>query len=140
MKPCKCCGKLIKTKKRNPSRPIVYCSAQCQNDFQNSKTIKDWKSGRFNGLRGNQLQLSQTVRNYLLDKNGHKCSRCGWAERHPVSGKVPVQVHHIDGNAMNTKEKNLQVLCPNCHALTPNWGAANKGYGRTIRHRLTNGK
>lgn len=141
MKPCKNCGKAIAPRK-DKKRPIVYCSAQCQNDFQNAKTIKDWKAGRFDGLRGIQLQLSQPIRNYILDKAAHKCNRCGWAARHPTTGRVPVQVHHIDGNAMNTKEKNLEVLCPNCHALTPNWGAGNRGSGRTLTHRkrMTKGK
>ena len=135
MKPCKCCGKLIAKRGRNPSRPIVYCSPRCQNDFQNGNKIKAWKAGRYNGTRGAQLQLSQTIRNYILDKRGHRCNRCGWNEKHPITGRVPVQVHHVDGNATNTKEANLEVLCPNCHALTPNWGAGNKGKGRTLTHR-----
>lgn len=142
MKPCKCCGKSISPRKRNPARPIVYCSARCQNDWQNAKKIKDWKAGRYNGTRGEQLQLSQTIRNYILEQRGHKCNRCGWKKVNPSTGRVPVQVHHVDGNAMNTKEKNLEVLCPNCHALTPNWGAGNRGQGRTLTHRnrLTRGK
>lgn len=143
MKPCKCCGKLIAPRKRNPARPILYCSPKCQNEWQNEQTVKAWKKGRFNGLRGEQLQLSQPIRNYILSKYGSKCNQCGWAEVHPVSGKVPVQVHHRDGNPHNTKEKNLEVLCPNCHSLTPNWGAGNRGSGRTIAYRqrgLTGGK
>ncbi len=135
MKPCKCCGKKIGPRGRNPSRPIVYCSPKCQNEWQNEQKIKAWKAGKYNGTRGEQLQLSQTIRNYILDKRGHKCSRCGWDEVNPTSGRIPVQVHHIDGNATNTKEKNLEVLCPNCHALTPNWGSGNKGKGRTLTHR-----
>jgi hypothetical protein len=143
MKPCKCCKKSIEPKGRNLYRPILYCSKKCQNGWQNANKIKEWKAGKFDGIRGLQLQLSQTIRNYILEKNGHKCSRCGWKEKHPVSGRVPVQVHHKDGDAMNTKEKNLEVLCPNCHALTPNWGAGNRGSGRTIKERqmrLTQGK
>lgn len=135
MKPCKCCGKSIGKKKRNPSRPIVYCSPKCQNEWQNIKKIKDWKAGRHSGTRGTQLQISQTIRNYILDKRGHKCNRCGWKKVSPSTGKVPVQLHHIDGDATNTTEKNLEVLCPNCHSLTPNWGAGNRGKGRTLTHR-----
>ena len=141
MKPCKCCGKPISPRKRNPSRPIVYCSARCQNDWQNQDKIKRWLAGRYNGTRGEQLQLSQTIRNYILNTRGHKCARCGWKKKHPTTGRIPVQVHHIDGNATNTKPANLEVLCPNCHALTPNWGAANRGSGRTTTHRrMTSGK
>jgi len=135
MKPCKCCGKKIGLRGRNPLRPIVYCSPKCQNVWQNIQKIKDWKAGRHPGTRGSQLQISQTVRNYILDQRGHKCNRCGWKKVNPVTGKVPVQLHHIDGDATNTKEKNLEVLCPNCHALTPNWGAGNLGKGRTIKER-----
>jgi 5-methylcytosine-specific restriction endonuclease McrA len=103
--------------------------------------VKAWKAGKYHGTRGAQLQLSQTIRNYILDKRGHKCNRCGWKQVNPTTGRVPVQVHHIDGNALNTKERNLEVLCPNCHALTPNWGAGNKGKGRTTTHRrMTSGK
>jgi len=34
---------------------------------------------------------------------------------------LPLEVHHVDGNKKNNLRENLQVLCPNCHALTPNW-------------------
>ena len=139
MKPCKCCGKKIGPRGRNPSRPIVYCSPKCQNEWQNAKKVNDWKAGRYNGTRGAQLQLSQTIRNWILDQPGHKCSRCGWKKPNPTTGRVPVQVHHIDGNALNTKEENLEVLCPNCHALTDNFGALNR-LGRDRRHRMTKGK
>ena len=32
----------------------------------------------------------------------------------------------FDGNSLNNQEVNLQVLCPNCHSLTPNFGSRNK--------------
>lgn len=37
-----------------------------------------------------------------------------------------LQIHHIDGNHYNNEESNLQLLCPNCHSLTPTFGALNK--------------
>lgn len=119
---------------RRKNRIGKYCSHKCQNDYQNKQTIKEWKAGRFNGVRGEQLQLSQPIRNYIIAKAENQCSKCGWREYHPVTGRVPLQVHHIDGNAMNTVEKNLEALCPNCHAMTPNYGKLNK-LGRTLRHR-----
>ena len=133
MKPCKCCRKPISPNGRNKHRPVVYCSTLCQNRYQNGLKIKAWLAGKFEGVRGSQFQLSSTIRNYILETRGHKCNKCGWAVPHPVSGKVPVQVHHIDGNALNTKQDNLEVLCPNCHALTPSWGAGNRGFGRTSK-------
>ncbi len=39
---------------------------------------------------------------------------------------MPLELHHIDGNSNNNKLDNLQLLCPNCHSLTPNYRAKNK--------------
>jgi len=100
------------------------------------RIVKKWKSGEIDGNRGNFFQLSKAVRHYIMEKNGCKCSVCGWSELNPITGKVPLQVHHIDGNASHTQENNLQVLCPNCHALTPNYGKLNK-VGRFLRRKLT---
>lgn len=87
--------------------------------------IKSWLAGENNGclVNGN---ISRYVRRYMFELAGYKCSKCGWAERHPITGNIPLQIHHIDGNCTNNKIKNLQVLCPNCHTLTENFGALNK--------------
>jgi 5-methylcytosine-specific restriction endonuclease McrA len=34
---------------------------------------------------------------------------------------------------LNHNEKNLNLLCPNCHSLTPTYGSLNKGNGRLKR-------
>ena len=49
------------------------------------------------------------------------------------TGKIPLQVHHTDGNYLNHDEKNLELLCPNCHSLTSTNGTLNKGNGRRKR-------
>ena len=70
----------------------------------------------------------------MMEKSEFKCSKCGWNEIHPTTGKVPLQVNHIDGDAKNGEESNLEVLCPNCHSLTHNFGRLNKNGTRTNRH------
>ena len=50
-----------------------------------------------------------------------------------VTGRVPVQIDHKDGDWMNHKKDNLEVLCPNCHSLTPTYMGLNKGHGRPHR-------
>lgn len=60
---------------------------------------------------------------------------CGWNEVHTITGKVPIQMEHIDGNSTNNRLENLKLLCPNCHSLTPTYGALNKGSGRKNRKR-----
>jgi len=48
----------------------------------------------------------------------HECEKCklnDWFGK-----KIPLELHHIDGNPFNNKIENLKILCPNCHALEPN--------------------
>jgi hypothetical protein len=68
-----------------------------------------------------------------VERFGEKCTRCGWGERHPLTGKVPVEVEHIDGNWRNNAPSNLTLLCPNCHSLTSTYRALNRGRGRPMR-------
>ena len=59
----------------------------------------------------------------LVALKGYKCERCGlssWQEQ-----EIPLEVHHIDGDHLNSEIDNLQLLCPNCHALTDNWRGKN---------------
>jgi Zn finger protein HypA/HybF involved in hydrogenase expression len=69
----------------------------------------------------------------LIEKCNEKCSECGWNKRNETSGKIPLEVDHIDGNSENNLEENLRLLCPNCHALTPHFRNLNKGNGRAWR-------
>lgn len=70
----------------------------------------------------------------MLKKHDYKCEKCGWGEINPFTNKTPLQIHHIDGNSLNNKEENLQLLCPNCHSLTENFGSRNKNApeGRSV--------
>lgn len=54
---------------------------------------------------------------------GHKCEQCGLKEW--LNQKIPLEVHHIDDDHKNNVLENLQLLCPNCHALTENWRGRN---------------
>jgi len=67
----------------------------------------------------------------LINKN--KCCKCGWGKINEVTGKIPLEVDHIDGNYKNNKLDNLRLLCPNCHSLSCNYKDLNKGNGRGKR-------
>lgn len=92
--------------------------------------IARWKAGLETGLKGSHGSISNQLRRYILEKFGHKCYRCGWAEVNPTTGKVPLEVEHLDGDWKNMKEENLTLLCPNCHSLTPTYRSLNIGKGR----------
>lgn len=119
---CLNCGlKLISYRANN------FCNNKCQQIYMVQKRIEESEKG--------VTQAShQTYRNFLIQKNGAKCMKCGWAEINPVTGKVPIEMNHIDGKHANTILSNLELLCPNCHFLTPNYKALNKGNGREYRN------
>lgn len=125
MKKCIYCDKILSNKQEK------YCSRECQTLFQRQEFIIKWKNGEESGWTKSS-GMSTHIRNYMLEKAGHKCQQCGWSKTHPITLRVPLEVHHIDGDCRNCSEDNLEVLCPNCHSLTPNFGSLNKeGRGET---------
>ena len=80
--------------------------------------------------------ISNHIRKYIFNKNHNACEKCGWGEVNVMTGNVPLQIHHIDGDCMNNKEENLELLCPNCHSLTENYGNLNTDSKRTYRRKI----
>lgn len=111
-----------------------FCSNKCQKDTEYQQYVIRWKSGFESGNRGSNTQnISAHVVRYILEKYKRRCAECGWCRVNAVTGVSPLEINHIDGNANNTSEKNLIVLCPNCHSLTENYKNLNKGHGRLWR-------
>lgn len=98
-----------------------FCSVKCQHTFDMNKRVSENRAS------------SKTVKRYLIDLHGDKCMECGWSEINTISGKVPIELEHIDGNSENNILENLKLLCPNCHSLTPTYRALNSGNGRHKR-------
>jgi len=96
--------------------------------FATNHPNDDFLTRFFDVIEGNWPSAGRGLRRcYLLQKASYKCTRCGFDERRPC-GSTILEIDHIDGNHQNNLIENLQVLCPNCHALTPkyrNWH--NKG-------------
>lgn len=103
-----------------------------------SKDQRDWNKFRTPKIkvmnRQQAKELLPIIRTYLFEKYHSKCQICGWDEINPFTGRVPLQIHHIDGDSCNNREENLQLLCPNCHSLTENFGSRNDNAnsGRSI--------
>lgn len=116
---CLCCNKELKSTQEK------YCSQNCAVEYGKKQRIQDWKDGKISGLKG-KYQISSFVRNYMLEKANCQCERCGWHEVNPVTQKIPLEIHHKDGNYRNNTEENLEVLCPNCHSLTSTYKALNR--------------
>jgi hypothetical protein len=128
-------GRCLNCKKDLRDRRYAFCSHECWSSYNYNEYIRKWKNKEVSGNRNDEESLSVLVRRYMLEKAGHKCSKCGWCEVNLKTGKIPLTINHIDGNHKNSYEDNLEVLCPNCHSLTPNYGSLNKGNGRKNRLR-----
>lgn len=93
-----------------------------------------WRKGK--KIPGEKIPLSKilvngsTYRTSLirprLIKEGykeHKCEICGnttWQGK-----EIPLELHHINGINTDNRIENLQLLCPNCHALTDTFRGKN---------------
>jgi hypothetical protein len=120
------CGRRVKRK------PAVYCSLRCQKEEQYRNFVQRWLNGQIDGTRAYDAPSSR-IRRYLIETRGEHCEMCGWAERNPRTGRIPIHLDHIDGNARNNTPGNVRFLCPNHHSLTETFGNANKGNGRPGR-------
>jgi 5-methylcytosine-specific restriction endonuclease McrA len=122
---CLFCGNVLN------KRQFKYCSSSCYGKHQTEQIFKRIESG-------DTSLYVDNYRKYLIEKYGNKCMKCGWHEINPTTGLVPIQLEHKDGNSDNNNLSNLEILCPNCHSLTPTYGALNKGYGRAKRREKRN--
>lgn len=119
-----CKSKLNSTSKK-------YCSITCQCEYEQKVWEEKWFAGEVDGNKNSiWTQVSDRVKTYLFKKYNNKCSICGLGEVNPYTGRIPLEVEHIDGDPYNSTPENLTLLCPNCHSLTATYRGANRGNGR----------
>jgi len=126
---CKNCGAPVLGK-----NAVAYCGKKCMGENKRNDAIEKWKNGNWQYAKSGDTP--DWLRWYIFSKFNEKCTECGWSKVNQATGKIPLQVEHIDGNWQNNKEDNLTLLCPNCHSLTPTYGSLNKGHGRPYRYKL----
>ena len=97
-------------------------------------TGKGWNKGKsfpvnkiklLDNLKKDTNLNSNALRKKLI-KSGmfeHKCNLCGLVSWR--GNPIPLELDHINGIKTDNRIKNLRVLCPNCHALTPTYRGKN---------------
>ena len=132
-----------------------FCSNQCQGDH-NWEIKKDQiRTNGIESLNHKGVHKTQTYDRILkaltIDDNPHgetgrACWHCGWEEENLFTKKggkgrnsrfqsnIPTQLNHIDGDPLNNKLDNLEIVCPNCHSLGEYYGSRGKG-GRGRKNR-----
>lgn len=99
------------------------------------KLLSEWgKRGNLNRVyikkHYSKQKWGPNSRAKVLAERGEKCEKCGWEEKNPYYNKIPVQVNHKNGDREDNRPENLEVLCPNCHALSEHhmfYGRSHKG-------------
>lgn len=56
----------------------------------------------------------------IKEEKCEKCKRITW-----LGKKINLELHHKDGDRFNNNFENLEILCPNCHSMTDNYGSKN---------------
>lgn len=85
------------------------CSHFTGQAWNKNQRIKNWSKY----TRGTQLKP------HLIKERGYNCEGCNLEKW--MGKPIPLEVEHVDGDRTNNDKKNLKLLCPNCHALTPTW-------------------
>lgn len=91
-----------------------------------------WNKDNFDYSRfvyGKKIKSAQAI-NAIVALRGHKCEICGLSEWN--GNPIPLEVHHIDGQELNSELNNLLLICPNCHALTDNYRGRNINKGTKV--------
>jgi len=73
-----------------------------------------------------KLENTWRLKDRLLREGlkARRCVRCcntSW-----LGEPIPLEIHHRDGDRTNNLLHNIELLCPNCHALTGNYRGKRK--------------
>lgn len=117
------------------SKAYICRQLNCKPETLNSYLIKMGISYQGNqGLKGFASNQYKTAEEYIkgnnisshklkekMIKDGLKKHQCELCLLEEWQGKpIPLELHHKDGNHYNNDFSNLQILCPNCHAMQEN--------------------
>ena len=70
----------------------------------------------------NKVPMQSDKLKVRLINEGYLEPTCAICERNFWIGEtIPLQLDHISGNSEDNSLENLRLLCPNCHAQTPQY-------------------
>jgi hypothetical protein len=78
------------------------------------------------GRRVHRGHLKQRLLSEGLKANS--CERCGISDW--LGDPLSLALHHVNGDGLDNRLENLSLLCPNCHAQTPNFSGRNTRFRR----------
>ena len=105
---------IIKTEGRHP-----FTTKYDVQRLQKTRDISDYLSNKV-PMQSDKLKIRLINEGYL-DPNCDICRRSLW-----VGEDIPLQLDHVNGNNDDNSLENLRLLCPNCHAQTPQYRLKNE--------------
>ena len=82
--------------------------------IQKTRDIKAYTSNDV-PMQSDKLKIRLIKEGYLKPMC-YNCGREEWEDE-----EIPLQLNHKDGEKNNNSLRNLELLCPNCHAMTEHW-------------------
>ena len=84
----------------------------------------------------NKVPMQSDKLKVRLINEGYLEPKCAICERNFWIGEsIPLQLDHINGNNDDNSLENLRLLCPNCHAQTPQYRLKDEFKGETYSNR-----
>ena len=107
---------------KSGKRPRVCIRKRIYGPAKNQIPLEDILSGKTSCASNYDLK----IRLIAAGIKENKCERVGCAVGQNWLGKsIVCALHHTDGDRRNNKLVNLEMLCPNCHSQTGNFGWKN---------------
>ena len=133
---------ILKWIEQNQSKAYMCRELKCKPETLNSYLKKMNISYQGNqGMKGFGTNFYKTAEEYVqscsvkshvlkqkLIRDGikeEKCELCGVSMWQGC--KLPLELHHKDGDHFNNDFNNLQILCPNCHSIQEGNSGSNVG-------------
>ena len=93
-----------------------------------TRDIEEYTSNKV-PMQSDKLKIRLINEGYLKPE----CAMCGQSRW--LDGEIPLQLDHKNGKKEDNSLRNLRLLCPNCHALTPQYRLKDEFKGETYSNR-----
>lgn len=115
----------VKRKIKELSLDISHMTGSAWNQGLRSKATREPKKLEDILIENSDYVNTSRLRIRLISEGikEHRCEKCGlitWQ-----NDLIPIELHHINGVKNDLRLENLQILCPNCHAMTDNYRGKN---------------
>lgn len=122
---CIVCGRQLTRNHKTPYCQIHYI------EKQREEKIDKWLKCGDTGMAVDTT-IRGVIRDYILKEQNYKCAICG-IENKWNGNELKFILDHIDGDASNSTQQNIRLICPNCDSQLGTYKSKNKNSSRNKR-------